>query len=98
LREYPRFPTRRSSDLSKLQAYTRDREESRVIPVWDHERYAVPAYDDGGVIGSKIALFGSKPTAALDLIGNIERTENLPHPQLNGDRKSTRLNSSHVKI
>jgi hypothetical protein len=81
-----RGQTARKTDFgSKLQAYTRDREESRVIPVWDHERYAVPAYDDGGVIGSKIALFGSKPTAALDLIGNIERTENLPHPQLNGE-------------
>lgn len=81
-----RGQTARKTDFgSKIQAYTRDRGADRVIPVWNHDKYVVPAFDDGGIIGSKIALFGSKPSEVLDLIGTIELEEGLPHPEINGE-------------
>lgn len=69
---------------SILQAFTRDRHQERVIPNWGHESYVVPGYDDGGVIGSKIALFGCPADQALQTIGAIEVTEGLPHPMIDG--------------
>jgi hypothetical protein len=39
---------------------------------------------DGGVTGSKIALFGCPAQQALATIGEIEVTEGLPHPLLDG--------------
>jgi len=39
---------------------------------------------DGGVQGSKIALFGCPADRALDTIGQIELAEGLPHPVLDG--------------
>ncbi|WP_215224072.1 hypothetical protein [Echinicola shivajiensis] len=81
-----RGQTARKMDYgSKLQAYARYRGEAKVIPVWGHEKYQVPAYDDEGVIGSKIALFGSQPDKALNIIGEIEQEEGLPHPKINGE-------------
>lgn len=74
---------------SKLQAYCRDRSESKLIPVWGHENYAVPTYDDGGVTGSKIAIFGSQPSTILDVISEIELAEGLPHPMINGEWAKT---------
>ena len=50
----------------------------------DHTHFTAPAYHDGGIIGSRIALFGCKATQALDQIEKIELGENLPHPELNG--------------
>lgn len=69
---------------SVLQAYCRNRDYERVIPMWGHTHYTAPAYDDGGIIGSKIALFGCPADKILDHIEKIELTENLPHPELNG--------------
>lgn len=69
---------------SVLQAYCRNRDHERVIPMWGHTHYTAPAYDDGGIIGSKIALFGCPADKILDHIEKIELTENLPHPELNG--------------
>jgi hypothetical protein len=69
---------------SVLQAFTRDRRQNRVVSNWGHEKYYVPAYDDGGVTGSKIALFGCPPGRALKTIGEIEVAEGLPHPMLDG--------------
>lgn len=40
--------------------------------------------DFGGVVGSKIALFGCPPEKALETIGGIELAEGLPHPMLDG--------------
>lgn len=70
---------------SSLQAYTRNRFEQRVIPSMDHERYTAPAYEDGGIIGSKIALFGCAVEQTLETIGKIELAEDLPHPQIDGE-------------
>jgi hypothetical protein len=49
---------------------------------------AVQAYSreyDGGVIGSKIALFGCPAEKALEIIEQIEIAEGLPHPMLDGE-------------
>lgn len=54
---------------SILQAFARERRQERVISNWGHKSYLVPGYDDGGVIGSKIALFGCPASQALQTIG-----------------------------
>lgn len=69
---------------STLQAYTRNRSKERVIKNWSKDQYVAPAYDDGGVIGSKIALFGSAEADALETLGKIEIAEGLPHPMIDG--------------
>jgi hypothetical protein len=70
---------------STLQAYCRSRTSDRVIANWSHERYVAPAYDDGGVIGSAIALFGSPTERALETLERIEIAEDLPHPTIDGE-------------
>jgi hypothetical protein len=70
---------------SSLQAYCRNRNKERTIENWSHERYLSPAYpEDGGVVGSRIALFGVPASEALSTISTIEVKENLPHPMLDG--------------
>jgi len=75
---------RRTEFGSVLQAYCRDRSHSRVIANWGHEKYLAPAYGDGGVVGSRIALFACPAAQALETIGAIEVAEGLPHPMLDG--------------
>jgi len=70
---------------STLQAYCRDRRDERVVVNWNHDRYVAPPFSDGGVIGSKIALFGSPASQALETIGQIEIAEGLPHPMIDGE-------------
>ena len=69
---------------SSLQAYTRNRSKDRVVAAMNHEKYVAPAYEDAGVVGSKIAIFGCAPELVLDVIEKIELTEGLPHPMLDG--------------
>src|SRR5208282_1600962 len=69
---------------SVLQAYCRNRDHDRVIPNWGQEKYVAPAFQDGGVVGSRIALFGCPAAKALETIGAIESAEGLPHPMLDG--------------
>ncbi len=69
---------------SVLQAYCRNRDRDRVIENWGHERYVAPAYRDGGIIGTRIALFACPARQALETLGAIEIAENLPHPLLDG--------------
>ncbi len=70
---------------SSLQAYTRDRSKPRIVKDFDHEKIMVPPYEDGGVIGSKIALFGCPVQDALQNISAIELVEGLPHPMIDGE-------------
>ncbi len=70
---------------SVIQAYCRNRNKERIISNWAHEFYVAPPYNDGGVIGSKIALFGCPPEKALETIGKIEVAEGLPHPTIDGE-------------
>jgi hypothetical protein len=75
---------RRAEFGSVLQAFCRNRSAGRVIANWGHEKYLAPAYADGGVIGSRIALFACPAAQALETIGAIEVAEGLPHPILDG--------------
>lgn len=78
-----------------LQAYCRNRFQERIISNLNNERYISPIFDDGGVIGSKIALFGCPVESTLETIGKIEIEESLPHPQIEGKwGKSTNVASS----
>ncbi len=70
---------------STLQAYVRNRNRERIVPNWGHDRYTVPVFEDGGVVGSKIALFGGPAEDALGMIGSIEVAEGLPHPTIDGE-------------
>ncbi|WP_109699633.1 hypothetical protein [Chitinophaga deserti] len=69
---------------SVLQAYCRNRGKDRVIENWAHTAYLAPAFNDGGVVGSKIALFGVPNADVLPVIAQIELKEGLPHPMLDG--------------
>lgn len=75
---------RRTAFGSVLQAYCRSRDRDRVIANWGHDQYLAPAFADGGVVGSAIALFGCPARDALETLGAIERAEGLPHPLLDG--------------
>ncbi len=69
---------------SSLQAYCRNRFGERIIENLSHEKYVSPPFKDGGVIGSKIAIFGVGKDQALDAISRIEVEEDLPHPMMDG--------------
>ncbi|RAK03204.1 hypothetical protein LX87_01326 [Larkinella arboricola] len=69
---------------SVIQAYCRNRFSDRVIANWEHPKYVAPAFKDGGVIGSKIALWGAPEAELLTVIGKIELAEGLPHPMIDG--------------
>ncbi len=69
---------------STLQSYCRNRNKERIISNLNHDRFISPAYDDGGIIGSKIALFGCAVDQTLETIGKIEIAEGLPHPIIDG--------------
>jgi hypothetical protein len=75
---------RKTAFGSVLQAFYRNRHQQRIIPNWGHEKYLVKPFEDGGPVGSKIALFGCPADQALKTIGAIEVAENLPHPTING--------------
>jgi hypothetical protein len=70
---------------TSLQAYCRNRDRSRVIFIRDWDLDAVaPPFEDGGVVGSKIALFACPSSQVLATLGEIELAEDLPHPMLSG--------------
>ncbi len=74
---------------SSLQAYCRNRTKERIISDFNHEKIEVPPYNDGGVVGSKIALFGCAVEQTLQNIGEIEIAEGLPHPVIDGEWSKT---------
>ena len=95
--DYPNLPTALNTDCafrgdtakrtafgSVLEAYCRNRDQDRLISNWGQEKYVAPAFLDGGVVGSKIALFACPAGKALETIGTIELAEGLPHPLLDG--------------
>lgn len=79
----------RTEGGSLLQAYTRNRNEERIISNWGHSEYVVPPFDDGGVVGSKIALFGCDPENVLNILSKIEIQEGLPHPMIDNEWTKT---------
>lgn len=76
-----------------LHAYCRNRSQDRVIANWGHDRYLAPAFADGGVVGSRIALFACPVQEALATLGRIELAEGLPHPMLDGEWAKTARNA-----
>ncbi len=83
---------------STLQAYTRNRSAERVVENWGRTKYVAPAYDDGGVIGSSIALFGVPDSLALETIGLIEQAHGLPHPMIDGEWGKTSRSASAAYV
>ncbi len=83
---------------STLQAYTRNRHQERIISNWGHDRYTAPPFDDGGILGSKIALFGSSEEDALNVLGAIEVAEGLPHPTIDGEWGKTARSASAAYV
>lgn len=83
---------------SSLNAYTRSRITDRIVSTMGHEKYVAPAFNDEGLQGSKIALFGCNPDMVLDIIEEIEITEGLPHPLLDGEwaKRSKRAVSAYL--
>ena len=69
---------------SIVQAHCRNRNRQRIISNWGHEKFVALPFEDGGVIGSKIALFAGPAAEALRTLGEIEVAEGLPHPILDG--------------
>ena len=87
-----------TSSGSSLQAYCRNRNTKRIVEDFNHEKIVAPAYNDGGVIGSKIALFGSPIEKALETIGEIEIAEGLPHPMIDGQWGKTSRDAAAAYI
>src|SRR5207302_9384858 len=89
LRPLPSFPTRRSSDLPAPARATL----VRVV--------LLPDADPGA--GGRLLLEGARGRARASALSSRPRGAPLraapaAQEELRGDRKSTRLNSSHVKI
>jgi len=84
-------PSRGSAALvqeygSSLQAFCIDRTRPQTIEVWNgFENTAVVANPEFGIPGSAIALFGIEENSALELIGQIEKQEGLPHLMIDGE-------------
>jgi hypothetical protein len=68
---------------SSLQAYCRNRRAARIVQDFNHDSIVAPPYEDGGVLGSRIAIFGCPEAEALATLGTIEVAEGLPHPMIN---------------
>ncbi|MES2328131.1 MAG: hypothetical protein V4539_00925 [Bacteroidota bacterium] len=83
---------------SVLQAYCRNRHKDRIINNWGHTNYLAPAFDDGGVTGSKIALFGVPVNEVMNTLSQIEMDEGLPHPMLDGvwGKQAARASESYL--
>lgn len=83
---------------SSLNAYTRSRNMERIVSSMQHEKYVAPAFNDEGITGSEIALFGCSPENVLDVIEEIELAEGLPHPLLDGEwaKRSKRAVSAYL--
>jgi len=71
---------------SSLQAFCIDRSRPQKITVWNGFGKAdVVARSGFGPVGSAIALFGIAEEKALELIGQIEVAEGLPHILIEGE-------------
>lgn len=91
---------RRTPFGSVLQCYCRNRNKERTFPNWGIDAFPAPAFEDGGMVGSKIALFVCDAAKALDTIGSIEVAEGLPHPLIDGvwAKKSLRATDSYLIV
>ncbi len=84
---------------SSLQAFCIDRTRARKINVWnDFGNTQVVPNPAFNLIGSAIALFGIREENALDLIGEIEMEEGLPHILIDGEwvKSSTKAGRPYI--
>ena len=81
---------------SDIQFFARDWTKSRVVELGRGKNVRKQFVDavDQDFIGSSIALFGAPSAKALDVIGNIEMNEDLPHPLWDGEWIKTRKHSN----
>jgi hypothetical protein len=71
---------------SSLQAFCIDRSRPQSIEVWNgFKNTAVVANPNFDLPGTAIALFGVEEKGALELIGQIEQEEGLPHILMDGE-------------
>ncbi len=81
---------REKNGTTVLQAFCRDRSKLRYMNIWGATHVPRDVIeDDGGVIGSKIAIFGCPRDNVLNTVGAIEVAEGLPHPMLHGEWNKT---------
>src|SRR5699024_12363150 len=86
----PAFPTRRSSDL-----------KTGIITISDFRQKHLAAKGEGAPLvtyGDCLLFRDDKRDRVLLNIGGISNFTYLPRINSSSDRKSTRLNSSHVSI
>ncbi len=83
---------------SSLQAYCRNRDKDRIIDNLGYKEYMAPSWHDGGVTGSKIALFGCQPDKTRQTISTIETSEGLPHPMIDGQWVKTSPEASSAYL
>src|SRR5690606_41380703 len=90
-RDLPSFPTRRSSDLRSVAAAEQPQQEQEQVDEVEVQRQRARDRQVPGAAVDQIDL--------LDLLGVIGgQAGEDQHADHVVDRKSTRLNSSHVKI
>src|SRR5207302_11216020 len=89
----PSFPTRRSSDLRANLLAKLASGESPFPGVVGFDESVLPALERGILAGHDLILLGERGQAKTRLVRHLV---NLMDAET--DRKSTRLNSSHVKI
>src|SRR5690606_39947845 len=91
-RTRPSFPTRRSSDLDRLAGRGGGDRRGRVTPSADDVAQVAAALGDPAAVELAEQRDRVLAGGAEHLLGAGRRQRALPR-----DRKSTRLNSSHVK-
>jgi len=79
---------------SALHAYCRSRYDDRSVANWGYDNYIVKSFDDNGLIGSSVAIFGCSPENVLSTISDVETGEGLPHPELHGQWSKTAAEAS----
>src|SRR5690606_40844745 len=90
-RALPSFPTRRSSDLIRRAPPARSSDDAE-RPAFRPER--IDRLLRGRFDGDLVVILHPLGDVAAD----VEEPERVGREASDGDRKSTRLNSSHVKI
>ena len=84
---------------SALQGYTWDytKDTMRTVAYFSEVPQLQPAMtgpfaaEDASMIGSSIALYGTRRDNILNVISNIQLTEGLPHPTIDGEWQKTSL-------
>ncbi|MGN1265860.1 MAG: hypothetical protein ACI4UL_08585 [Muribaculaceae bacterium] len=81
---------------SDVQFFARDWRKARTVDLYGRRQHIVAIDQD--FLGAAIAIFASPDASALDVIGNIEVAEGLPHPVINGEwvKKNKAINPAYM--